>query len=105
MASHEAFGRILALRKRMHASQFRDAEAHRAAKRQPCDASIRPLAGGIARLNPQVGVQQVLEEVLPARRETWAERLLLTAIWLQAGSGDASPADEGCWQDCAVLAH
>jgi len=31
-------------------------------------ASIRPLAGGIARLNPQVGVQQVLEEVLPARR-------------------------------------
>jgi len=69
------------------------------------DASIRPLAGGIARLNPQVGVRQVLEEILPARREIWAERLLLTTLWLQAGSGDAKPADGGRWQDCAVLAH
>jgi hypothetical protein len=69
------------------------------------DAAIRPLAGGIARLNPQVGVQRLLEEILPARRESWAERLLLTTLWLQASSGDASPADGGRWQDCAVLAH
>ena len=69
------------------------------------DAAIRPLASGIARLNPQVGVQRMLEEILPARREVWAERLLLTTLWLQAGSGDAAPADDGCWQDCAVLAH
>ena len=69
------------------------------------DAAIRPLAGGTARLNPQVGVQRVLEEILPARREIWAERLLLTTLWLQTGSGDASPADNERWQDCAVLAH
>lgn len=68
------------------------------------DASIRPLAGGTARLNPQVAVQRVLEEILPVRREIWAERLLLTMLWLQGGAGEATPAD-GRWQDCAVLAH
>jgi hypothetical protein len=68
------------------------------------DAAIRPLAGGMARLNPQAGVRRVLEEVLPARREIWAERLLLTVLWLQAGTSEATPAD-GQWQDCAVLAH
>ena len=69
------------------------------------DAAIRPLAGGIARLTPQRGVQRVLEDILPARREIWAERLLLTTLWLQAGSGVAASADDGRWQDCAVLAH
>jgi hypothetical protein len=34
-------------------------------------------------------VQRVLEDILPARREIWAERLLLTTLWLQAGGGDA----------------
>ena len=38
--------------------------------------------------------------MLPTRREAWAERLLLQALWLQAGSDDA-----GRWQDCVVLAH
>ncbi len=69
------------------------------------DAAIRPLAGGIARLNPQRGVQRVLEDILPARREIWAERLLLTTLWLQAGSSVAAPADDERWQDCALLAH
>ncbi len=68
------------------------------------DASIRPLAGGTARLNPQMAVQRVLEEILPLRREIWAERLLLTMLWLQGGVGKATPAD-GRWQDCTVLAH
>ena len=69
------------------------------------DAAIRPLASGIARLNPRVGVQRMLKEILPARREVWAERLLLTTLWLQAGNRDDSSADDGSWQDCAVLAH
>jgi hypothetical protein len=30
----------------------------------------------------------VLEEVLPARREAWTERLLLLALWLCAGPED-----------------
>jgi len=68
------------------------------------DAAIRPLAGGMARLNPAVGARRVLEEVLPARREIWAERLLLTVLWLQAATSEATPVD-GQWQDCAVLAH
>ena len=68
------------------------------------DAAIRPLASGTARLNPQVGVRRVLDEVLPARREIWAERLLLTVLWLQAGTSDVILA-EGRWRDCIVLAH
>jgi CRISPR/Cas system endoribonuclease Cas6 (RAMP superfamily) len=47
-------------------------------------------------------VRRVLEEVLPQRRETWAERLLL-ALWLQAGGGEVMPA--GRSQDCVVPAH
>jgi hypothetical protein len=55
------------------------------------------------RLKPEVVVRWVLEEVLPTRRDAWAECLLLQALWLQAGTGDGAPA--GRWQDCVVLGH
>jgi hypothetical protein len=64
------------------------------------DAAIRALVEQRPRQKPDVAVRRVLEEVLPTRREVWAERLLLQTLWLQAGSGDA-----GRWQDCVVLGH
>ena len=48
-------------------------------------------------------MRQMLEEVLSTRREAWAERLLLQALWLQAGTGDTKPTSR--WRDCVVLAH
>jgi hypothetical protein len=65
------------------------------------DAVIRALVESRPRLKPDAAVRQALEEVLPTRREAWAERLLLQALWLQAGSGEGA----GRWQDCVVLAH
>jgi len=65
------------------------------------DAVIRALVESRPRLKPDAAVRQALEEVLPTRREAWAERLLLQALWLQAGNGD----DAERWQDCVVLAR
>ena len=48
-------------------------------------------------------MRRVLEEVLPARREAWAERLVLLVLWLRDSTEGALPAEH--WQDCAVLAH
>jgi hypothetical protein len=45
----------------------------------------------------------VLEEVLTARREAWAERLILLGLWLRDSTEATLPAT--LWQDCAVLAH
>jgi hypothetical protein len=45
----------------------------------------------------------MLEEVLPARREAWAERLLLLALWLRAAAGNTLPAER--YQDSVVLAR
>jgi hypothetical protein len=67
------------------------------------DAAIRALVEGRPRPKPDVAVRRVLDEVLPGRRDAWAERLLLLALWLQAGGGQAMPA--GRWEDCVVLAH
>ena len=67
------------------------------------DAAIRALAQRRPRPKPEVAVRQMLEEVLPTRREAWAERVLLQALWLQAGTGDTKPTSR--WRDCVVLAH
>lgn len=67
------------------------------------DAVVRALVEGRPRPKPEVAVRRVLEEVLPARREIWTERLLLLVLWLQAATGD--PTLVGRWQDCVVLAH
>jgi hypothetical protein len=67
------------------------------------DAAIRALVEGRPRPKPELAVRRVLEEVLPARREAWAERLLLLVLWLRGGTGEALSA--GRWQDCVVLAH
>jgi hypothetical protein len=47
--------------------------------------------------------RRVLEEVLPARREAWTERLLLLALWLRAGPEDVISGER--WKDYVVLAH
>jgi hypothetical protein len=67
------------------------------------DAAIRALVEGRPRPRHKVAIRRMLEEVLPARREVWAERLLLLVLWLQAGPDDASTARR--WQDCVVLAQ
>lgn len=67
------------------------------------DAAIRALVDVKPRLKPDVAVRRVLQEVLPAEREAWAERLLLLALWLRTGSEDPKLAAR--WRDCVVLAH
>lgn len=67
------------------------------------DAAVRLLVDGRPRLRPDLVLRRMLEEVLPARREAWAERLVLLALWLRDSTeGTLSAA---LWQDCAVLAH
>ena len=48
-------------------------------------------------------MRRVMEEVLSARREAWAERLVLLALWLRDSTEGPLPAE--LWLDCAVLAH
>ena len=66
-------------------------------------AAVRALVDGRPRLKSDAALRRVLEEVLPARREAWAERLVLLALWLRDSTEGALPAE--LWQDCAVLAH
>jgi hypothetical protein len=67
------------------------------------DAAIRVLVEGKPPLRPDVAVRRVLEELLTARREAWAERLALSVLWLRDSTGGAVPSEQ--WQDCVVLAH
>jgi hypothetical protein len=67
------------------------------------DAAIRALVESRPRLKHNMATRRVLEEVLPARREAWTERLLLLALWLRAGPEDAIFGER--WKDCVVLAH
>ena len=67
------------------------------------DAAIRALVAQRPRPKPAELMQRMLEEILPARREKWAEKLLLTALWLRAAK--AGTGALGRWQDCIVLAH
>ncbi|MSP01944.1 MAG: hypothetical protein EXR07_12970 [Acetobacteraceae bacterium] len=67
------------------------------------DPTVRALVRGRPRPKHAAAVQRMLDEVLPARRAIWTERLLLMALWLRAGPKSALPA--GAWRDCAVLAH
>jgi hypothetical protein len=67
------------------------------------DAAIRALVEGRPRPKPEMAVRQVLEDVLPARREVWVEKLLLFVLWLRARTGGATTPNR--WQDCVVLAH
>ena len=67
------------------------------------DAAVRVLVDSRLRLKPDVARRRVMEEVLSVRREAWAERLVLLALWLHDGTEGTSRAE--LWQDCAVLAH
>jgi hypothetical protein len=66
-------------------------------------AAVRALVDRRPRLKPDVALRRMLEEVMPARREAWAERLILLALWLRDRTEGALPAE--LWRDCAVLAH
>ena len=67
------------------------------------DAAVRAVAGERPPLTRDAAVQRLLGEVLTARREVWAERLLLLVLWLQPGPRDAMSARRR--QDCVVLAQ
>jgi len=67
------------------------------------DAEIRAVAEGRPRPKRDLALRRMLEEVLPARREAWAERLLLLALWLRAAAGNTLPAER--YQDSVVLAR
>jgi hypothetical protein len=66
-------------------------------------AAVRALVDRRPRLKPDVALRRVLEEVLPARRDAWAERLVLLALWLRDSTEGALPAELS--QDCLVLAR
>ncbi len=67
------------------------------------EAAVRLLVDGRPRLRPDVVLRRMLEDVLAARRDAWAERLVLLALWLRDSTEGMMPA--ALWQDCAVLAH
>jgi hypothetical protein len=67
------------------------------------DAVVRELVDSRPRLKPDMARRRVMEEVLSARREAWAERLVLLALWLHDSMEGTSRAE--LWQNCAVLAH
>lgn len=64
------------------------------------DATISDLAKQSK--TPVVAVQLMLDDVLPGRREIWAERLFQMALWLRASDHSTPPE---VWQDAVVLAH
>ena len=68
------------------------------------DPAVRALAAGKPRPKQAAVAKRVLEEILPARRAVWAERVLLLALWLRAGPEKFMPGGSP-WRDCARLAH
>ena len=66
-------------------------------------ADVRQLVDSRPRLKPDVALRRMLDDVLPARREAWAERLVLLALWLRDGTQGAERTE--VWRDCVVLAH
>jgi hypothetical protein len=66
-------------------------------------AAVRALVDRRPRLKPDVALQRMLDEVLSARRQAWAERLILLALWLRDSTDGVLPVE--LWQDGAVLAH
>jgi hypothetical protein len=67
------------------------------------NAEIRHLVTQRPHPKPAELRRRMLEQVLPAHRQRWAEKSLLMALyWRAAGSG---PAHTQRWQDFAVLAH
>jgi len=67
------------------------------------EAAVRALVDRRPRLKLDVALRRVLDEVLSARREAWAERLVLLALWMRDSTEGSMPAE--LWQDCAVLTH
>jgi hypothetical protein len=67
------------------------------------DPAIRALTGRGARRGGK-SVQALLDGFLASRREIWAERLLLTILWLEAGAGSDRARGETV-RDLTVLAH
>ena len=66
-------------------------------------AAILAVAEERPRLTRDAAVQRLLEDMLPARREIWAERLLLIVLWLRAGPRNATSVLRR--QDGVVLAQ
>jgi hypothetical protein len=67
------------------------------------DAEIRALTKGKPKPKQTKVAQRIRDEILPARREIWAEKALLTGLWLQAGTAAKKQAVQA--QDCMILAH
>ena len=64
---------------------------------------VQELVDSRPRLKLDVALRRMSDEVLPARREAWAERLVLLALWLRDSTESILPAE--LWQNCGLLAR
>ena len=74
------------------------------------DAEVRQAIAAARQLDVTAAAQGLLEDVLDRRRNEWAERFVLTALWAQAvKAGQPPPLGSGSraatWRDLVVLAH
>jgi hypothetical protein len=74
------------------------------------DAEVRQAIAAARQLDVTAAAREVLENVLDQRRNEWAERFVLTALWAQAvKAGQPPPLGSGSraatWRDLVVLAH
>jgi hypothetical protein len=74
------------------------------------DAEIRDLLGSAKQQDIATASRGLLNGILNQRRDAWAERFLLTALWARAvKAGQPPPLGPGAraatWRDMVVLAH
>ncbi|HUB46446.1 MAG TPA: hypothetical protein VMB73_15805 [Acetobacteraceae bacterium] len=74
------------------------------------DAEVNDVLAAMRRRDPSAASRGLLDGPMGARRGTWAERFLLTALWAQAVKpGQPAPLGTGkraiTWRDLAVLAR
>jgi hypothetical protein len=74
------------------------------------DAEVREAIAAAKQLDAGAAARLLLEGVMDGRRDVWAERFLLTALWARAvKAGQPPPLGRAAraitWRDLAVLAH
>lgn len=74
------------------------------------DAEVNDMLAAMRRQDPSAASRGLLDGPMSARRGTWAERFLLTALWAQAVKpGQPAPLGTGkraiTWRDLAVLSR
>jgi hypothetical protein len=74
------------------------------------DAEVRDSLGAVRQLDAAAAARLLLEGIIDHRRDLWAERFLLSALWARAVKAGQPPplgasARAVTWRDLVVLAH